>query len=82
MPDITATSETLKIENLFVDGDTRTITLKNPRTGITSQDIRDLESFMQANSIIIGDKYSGTFGKIGSVTKVTENKTYLDLNNS
>lgn len=79
MADISATTETLKIENLFVDGDTRTITLKNPRAGITTQDIRDLEAFMQANSIIIGDKYSGTFGKIGTVKRVTETKTYLDF---
>lgn len=79
MADITTSSETLKIENLFVDGDTRTITLKNPKQTITTQEILDLQSFMQQNNIIIGDKYSGTFGKIGTVKRVNETKTYLDF---
>lgn len=79
MADITTSSTTLKIENLFVDGDTRTITLKNPKQTITTQEILDLQSFMQQNNIIIGDKYSGTFGKIGTVKRVGETKTYLDF---
>lgn len=75
----TTTSTTLKIENLFVDGDTRTITLKNPKSDITTQDITNLETFMQQNNIIIGDKYNGTFGKIGSVKRISETRTKLDI---
>lgn len=79
MAHITSSAESLKIENLFVDGDTRTITLKNPRSNISNADITELQTFMQHHNVIIGDKYGGTFGRIESVNKVTEYKTYLDL---
>lgn len=79
MADIVIESESLKIENLFVDGDTRIITLKNPKSEITTSDITDLQTFMRANNVIIGDKYGGTFGRIESVTKVTETRLALDL---
>ncbi len=79
MADIITHSDTLKIENLFVDGDTRTITLKNPKSQITTQDILDLQTFMRTNNIIIGDKYGGTFGRIESVKRVTETRRNLDL---
>lgn len=69
----------LKIDNLFVDGDTRTITLKNPKSNITTQEITELQTFMNQKNIIIGDKYGGTFGRINSVTKVTDERVYLDL---
>lgn len=78
MADTVSYSSTLKIENLFVDGDTRTITLKNPLNGITTTIITDLESFMRTNNIIIGDKYGGTFGRIQSVKKVNETRINLD----
>lgn len=78
MADIVTQSSTLKIENLFVDGDTRTITLKNPQSEITTGAITALESFMRTNNIIIGDKYGGTFGRIQSVEKIDETRINLD----
>lgn len=79
MADVSSTSETLKIENYFVDGDTRTITLKNPKQSITTSDIEELQAYMRANNIIVGDKMAGTFGKISTVKRVSETKTYLDF---
>lgn len=79
MADVSSTSEQLKIENYFVDGDTRMITLKNPRQSITTSDIEELQAYMRANNIIVGDKMGGTFGKISKVTRVTETKTYVDF---
>lgn len=79
MADIRTNTESLKIEGLFVDGDTRTITLKNPKSEITSSEIIALQTFMQANNVIIGDRYAGTFGRIESVTRVTEQRTAIDL---
>ena len=79
MADIVSSSETLKIENLFVDGDTRTITLKNPKSSITTSDITELNAFCQANNIIIGDRYGGTFARINEVKRVSETKMNLDL---
>lgn len=79
MADTTTTTESLKIENLFVDGDTRTITLKNPKSNITTSEIMNLQNFMQANNVIIGDSHAGTFGRIESVKRVTETRTAIDL---
>lgn len=79
MTDSVSQSAQLKIENYFVDGDTRTITLKNPKPSITTSDITDLETFMRTNNIIQGDKMAGTFGKISEVRRITENKQYLDF---
>lgn len=79
MADVTATSRTLKIGNYFVDGDTRTISLKNPHGGLSSTEIQELETFMRTNNIIQGDKMQGTFGKISEAKIVTETKTYIDF---
>lgn len=79
MADISTNEATLKIENYFVDGDTRTISLKNPKSEITTSEIAELETFMRTNNIIVGDKMAGTFGKIEKVTRINTRKTYLDF---
>lgn len=80
MADIITSESVLKIENYFVDGDTRTITLKNPSNNITTEQIQNLETFMRTNNIIQGDKMQGTFGKISAVRRVTTQKTHIDFN--
>mgnify|MGYP003291840919 FL=1 len=70
---------TMVIENLFVDGDTRNITLKNPKSSIAIADIESLNDFMQANNIIIGDKAGATFGRITKVTRKQKVSTTFDL---
>lgn len=79
MADVTTQSAQLKFGTYFVDGDTRTFTLKNPRGGISTADIEDLQSFIRQNNLIVGDKMGGTFGKFESVTRINEYKTYLDF---
>lgn len=79
MADIVTNSSTLKFDYLFVDGDTRTQTLKNPKSTITTADIEDLQTFMRTNNIVIGDKAGGTFGRIDAVTRINERKLYLDF---
>lgn len=79
MADTYSQSAQLKIETYFVDGDTRAITLKNPKQNISTSDIQDLETFMRTNNIIQGDKMQGTFGKITEVRRITEQKQYLDF---
>lgn len=80
MPDIITTSENLKVETLYVDGDTRTITLKNPKDAISDDQITELNAFIQANNLLIGDKTGATFGRISKVTKVSQSRTDIDLN--
>ena len=79
MADIVKTSANLVIECAFLDSDTRTITLKNPRSDVSSSDIETLETFMQTNNIIIGDRDSSDFRKIKQAVIRNTTTTYLDL---
>lgn len=79
MADVVKTETTLKIDNIFVDGDTRSFTLKNPRANLTASDITSLNVFMQTNNIIIGDKAGGTFGKIKTATIIQKQDVTLDI---
>lgn len=79
MADIVTSSEELKVDFLFVDGDNRTQTLKNPKSTITTEEIDELNAFIRANNLVIGDKGNGTFGKIQKVRRVSVLKTKLDL---
>ena len=79
MADVVKTSRSLVIENVFVDGDTRSVTLKNPRSDISESQITDLNSFLQETNILIGDKDGATFGRIRKVTRRNSTTTYLDI---
>lgn len=79
MADKTKTETILNIECEFVDGDTRTITLKNPRSDISASEIENLDKFMRENNIIIGDRNGSDFRKIKRVVRRRTTTTYLDL---
>lgn len=79
MPDVIKSSSNLIFETVFVDGDTRTISIKNPRDDISQSEIRQFNSFIQENNLLIGDKNSATFGRIKKVIRRDSTTTYLDL---
>ena len=79
MADIVSEEMTLSIENLFVDGDTRAITLKNPKMTSLDTQLENLNSFMQTKNILIGDKDGATFGRIQRVNRIIKDKKYIDL---
>ena len=79
MADILKTASLLNIECVFLDGDTRTITLKNPLSNISSSDIENLNTFMHDNNIIIGDRDSSDFRKIRKAVKRDTTTSYMDL---
>lgn len=79
MADIVKMSSVLNIECVFLDGDTRTITLKNPRSDISSSDIENLQTFMKDNNIIIGDRDLSDFRYIKIAVKRNITTKYLDL---
>lgn len=79
MADIIKRASLLNIECVFLDGDTRTITMKNPRNNISSSDIENLETFMQTENIIIGDRDLSDFRKIKKAVKRETTTRYLDL---
>lgn len=79
MADQVSTSNELKFETMFVDGDTRTFNVKAPKSNVSQQEIAELNAFMQANNIMVGDKYGGRFGKITTATTVDKTTVNLDL---
>lgn len=75
-------SQSLIIEVKFLDGDTRTITLRNPKSNITTAEITELETFFETSNILIGDRDSSDFSKIKKVLKRDSITTILDLEGS
>lgn len=88
MPDETTVSYELKFEFLFLDGDTRVTTLKNPKTTITTEEITALETLIKdepqtaqdvSTPLLVGDKTGSEFRRINLVTKDTISRTVLGL---
>lgn len=82
MADKQTITRELKIELLFNDTDTRIITLKNPKTTITTSDITSLEAVLLnggTNTLLVSDKTGATLNKIKTVTKIETTKTNLDI---
>ena len=82
MADTTKMENHLIIEVGFIDGDTRTITLKNPRSNLTASDIENLDNFMKTNNILIGDRDSADFKKIRQAKTRSAVITTLDLSSN
>ena len=79
MADTTKTTKNLKVDCDFVDGDTRAFNIKNPKSTITASDITDLNTYMQVNGVLVGDKMSATFLRIAKASKVTKTTVNLDI---
>lgn len=83
MADKVTTTNELKINNLFTDGDTRLITLKNPKATIETSEITALETLIKNGdgtaSILIGDKYGSDFRRIQEVTRVSKTTHEYDI---
>lgn len=78
MADTVKTTNQLKLLAGFADEDDRTITLNNPRGGITAADITRLGEL--AEPVLIGDKYGAAFTRFKSAKYVTKYETTLDPN--
>lgn len=79
MSDAVTYTNDLRFEALFIDGDTRTFSVKNPKATIRDSDIVALNQYMQTNNILVGDKYGGRFGRILEATKINRTTVSLDL---
>lgn len=79
MADTVKTTSILKIDNDFVDGDTRSFNLKNPKSGISESDITALNTYMQMNGVLVGDKYSATFLRISKASVINKTQTTLEI---
>ena len=80
MADMTTTEYTLQMSAEFADGDTRTLSVDNPSSASSiGAQIYELQTFLQNNSVLIGDKAGAAFSRFAYANKVTKTKTVLDL---
>lgn len=79
MADTVSQSQELKFEALFVDGDTRTFSVKNPKANVSQNEITALNTYMQTNNVLVGDKYGGRFGRLTKAATVDKTTVTLDL---
>lgn len=89
MADKLTTTYELKFEWLFVDGDTRTFTAKNPKETITVSEITNLENLIlnakneddpaSGVTLLVGDKTNADFRRINTVIRETTQTVVLDL---
>lgn len=79
MPNL-ITSRSLLIDTSFVDGDTRILTVKNPSSNITMNDIQAFDAFLKSSKILVGDRGAAEFNKIVSARRRTTSTVKLDIN--
>lgn len=81
MADKTSTTYTLQMMAEFADGDTRTLNVVNPNMSVESlgAQVYELQTFLQNNSVLIGDKNGAAFSQFRYANKVTKQSTELDL---
>lgn len=80
MADKTVTDYTLKMVAKFADGDTRTLTVDDPTSADSiGAQIYELQTFLQNNSVIIGDKAGASFTAFDYANKVQKTQSILDL---
>lgn len=79
MADKITITNTLRVETIYTDADTRTFNLPNPKAGLSSADITALSDYLAENNLLIGDKTGAQFGRITKATKVSKETTLLDI---
>lgn len=79
MADKITMTNTLSVETIFTDADTRTFNLPNPRSDIASSDITALSNYLADNNLLIGDKTGAQFGRITKATVTSKETTVLDI---
>lgn len=80
MADKVTTDFTLQMSAEFADGDKRTLSVENPTEAESlGAQIYDLQTFLQNNSVLIGDKAGAAFTRFAYANKVVKTRTELDL---
>lgn len=79
MADKTVTTSTLKLVAKFVDGDTRSIDIDNPKANLTAAQINAVAATAKTTQAIIGDKGSADFHEFDTAKIVQKTRTEFDL---
>lgn len=73
----TSTTNNCNIGLAFFDGDTRTLTIPNPKSDLDKEDITDLETVIKTDNLILGDKANAGFSKITSAKKIQKDSVKI-----
>lgn len=79
MADKVTTTKTLKIVTKYVDGDTRTIDVDNPKADLTAAQINAVGAIAKANNLLLGDKNGADFLEFDTAKVIEKEHTVLDL---
>jgi len=77
--DTITSSQELQIKANFGEDDNRTINIPNARDNVTSSEITELETWIQANNVLVGDKAGAAFTDFESAILVETNRVKLDI---
>ena len=77
--DTVTSSYELQLVYKFTDGDTRTTTLPNPRTNLSSDAVITASNTLNQTQAFLGDKNDGAFDEIASAVIVSKTRRKLDL---
>lgn len=80
MADIIKEKNVLSLEMEFADGDTRTLTIDNPKETLGAAAINSLASYAVNNKLIVGDKAGANFTRFKTAKVTHGTTTYLDFN--
>jgi len=75
--DTVTTSQELQIKANFGEDDNRTITVPEARDDIESSEITELETWIKANNVLVGDKEGAAF--TGFESAILNNTTRIKL---
>lgn len=79
MADKITQNSTLNLNAVFYDGDTRAISLDNPKANITAAQIKALAATTKTTQAIIGDKGSAAFVGFDAAEVLNKKTTQFDL---
>lgn len=77
--DTVTSSADLKFNWQFADGDTRLVTLPNPKSDLTATEVQAVIDSAVADGILIGDKAGAALAGVVQVYTENTTKTKLDL---
>lgn len=79
MADTIKSSSELKLDSYYADGDTRMLSIPNPRADVTAADILAVAQSAVTNQPLLGDKGGANFVRFNSAKIVEKTKVDLDL---
>lgn len=77
--DTVTSSRELKIGTKYVDDDTRLISLKNPKTNLTEQQVKSVFSDVTVTKVLVGDKNGADFDSLYTAYIEEKSDRNLDL---